>query len=201
MNFISSISHLEGGTFQWMSPELLDPDRFGMKDGRPTKESDCYAFGTVIYEVLSGQVPFPKCSTPVIILKVMADERPGRPQGVRGAWFTDDLWKMLEQCWKPQPCERPGPEVILRCLEGITRPLRPSSPTPTLDEDPETDSDERLDLTVTNPGAFFVYSMSRPGPQPPSSYDRSVSSTNWPGSARCARPNTMRRRLVSAIGK
>ena len=136
-----------------MSPELLDPDRFGMKDGRPTKESDCYALGMVIYEVLSGRVPFPKCSVPVIIRKVMDDERPGRPQGVRGAWFTDDLWEMLKCCWKAQPCERLGLKAILQCVEGITRPLRPSSPTPTLDKDTETDTDDPLDFTVTNPSA------------------------------------------------
>jgi len=37
-----------------MSPELLDPERFGMpesEDNRPTRESDCYALGMVIYEV------------------------------------------------------------------------------------------------------------------------------------------------------
>ena len=34
-----------------MSPELLDPDRFGNGDRRPTKRSDCYALGMVIYEV------------------------------------------------------------------------------------------------------------------------------------------------------
>jgi len=42
-----------GGTFCWMAPELLDPPRFG-SNGRPTRESDCYALGMVIYEV--GQV-------------------------------------------------------------------------------------------------------------------------------------------------
>ena len=39
-----------GGTFCWMSPELLDPQTFG-SDGRPTRESDRYALGMVIYEV------------------------------------------------------------------------------------------------------------------------------------------------------
>ena len=39
-----------GGTLGWMSPELLDPPRFG-SDGCPTRESDCYALGMVIYEV------------------------------------------------------------------------------------------------------------------------------------------------------
>ena len=39
-----------GGTLRWMSPELLDPTYFNSK-GHPTRESDCYALGMVIYEV------------------------------------------------------------------------------------------------------------------------------------------------------
>ena len=44
-----------GGTYRWMSPELLDPERFGVpqseESARPTTQFDCYAFGMVIYEV------------------------------------------------------------------------------------------------------------------------------------------------------
>ena len=43
-----------GGTRRWMSPELLDPEGFGIpesEDNRPTRQSDCYALGMVIYEV------------------------------------------------------------------------------------------------------------------------------------------------------
>ena len=48
------MSFTAGGTYRWMSPELLDPERFGMPESegnRPTRQSDCYAFGMVIYEV------------------------------------------------------------------------------------------------------------------------------------------------------
>lgn len=44
------------GTIRWMSPELLEPTRFG-SDGLPSRESDCYALGMVIYEV-SGLTSF-----------------------------------------------------------------------------------------------------------------------------------------------
>src|ERR1700753_4170970 len=54
----SSSSAITGGTTRWMSPELLYPEQFHRKDSRPTKESDRYALGMVIYEVLSGQAPF-----------------------------------------------------------------------------------------------------------------------------------------------
>ena len=48
------MSFTGGGTRRWMSPELLDPERFGIpesEDDRPTRQSDCYALGMVIYEV------------------------------------------------------------------------------------------------------------------------------------------------------
>ena len=38
-----------GGTLCWMSPELLESPPGS--NGRPTRESDCYALGMVIYEV------------------------------------------------------------------------------------------------------------------------------------------------------
>ena len=34
-----------------MAPELLDPSGFGLKNSNPTKKSDIYAFGVVIYQV------------------------------------------------------------------------------------------------------------------------------------------------------
>jgi len=48
------MSFTGGGTRRRMSPELLDPERFGIpesEDNWPTKQSDCYALGMVIYEV------------------------------------------------------------------------------------------------------------------------------------------------------
>jgi len=59
---------------RWMSPELLDPDQFGSKDGQPTKESDYYALGMTTLEVLSGQPPFYyyKCLT--VMQKVLEGE-------------------------------------------------------------------------------------------------------------------------------
>ena len=47
----SLMSLAAGGTFRWMSPELLYTTKFGVKDSRPTTQSDCYALGMVIYEV------------------------------------------------------------------------------------------------------------------------------------------------------
>ena len=110
-----------GGTIRWMSPEILALDHSGIKNSRPTKESDCYALGMVIYEVLSGRVPFSKFKPYVVTRKVMDGERPERPEGVGGAWFTDDIWRMLNRCWEAQPENRPSVAAVLECLERVSK--------------------------------------------------------------------------------
>ncbi|KAF9646909.1 kinase-like protein [Thelephora ganbajun] len=114
-----------GGTTPWMSPELLDPESFGLKKCRLTKESDCYALGMVIYEILSGKAPFAPSPAPVV--KILCGERPRKPQGAEGAWFTDSIWGMLELCWKPRPNERPSLNEVFRSLQNVGRPPKPPS--------------------------------------------------------------------------
>ena len=100
------------GTARWMSPEIIDPQRFGIKKNRHTKSSDCYALGMVIYETVSGRVPFHQVLRHGIGVRILNGERP-----LREAGFTDSLWKMVELCWKPQPGDRPSVEDVLQCLE------------------------------------------------------------------------------------
>lgn len=120
-------SCIEGGTVRWMSPELLDPGKFGLKESRPTKESDCYALGMVIYEVLSGQKPFAQGKGHAVIRMVMDGERPRRPRGKGGRLFTDGIWNMAQLCWKPQPEDRTNAKAVLLNLEeGLPSP-RPFS--------------------------------------------------------------------------
>ena len=95
-----------------MGPELLAPQRFGLKDSRPAKTSDRYALGMVIYETISRNLPFHEYKDVEVIVKVLDNERPAR-----GAKFTKSLWGMLERCWVPQPSRRPSIEDVLQCLE------------------------------------------------------------------------------------
>jgi len=113
-NRFSSSSHAQAGTARWMGPELIDPQRFGLKDNRPTKSSDCYALGMVIYETISGNLPFHQYGDLTVFTKVLSGERPNR-----GVGFTDSLWKMLKSCWTPRPNKRPSIEGVLQCLEKV----------------------------------------------------------------------------------
>ena len=49
--FTSSGPDMASGTLVWMIPEVLWPEKFGYKDARPTKASDAYSLGMIIYEV------------------------------------------------------------------------------------------------------------------------------------------------------
>jgi len=136
-----------------MSPERLNPNQFGFKDGRPTKESDCYALGMVILEVLSGNIPFTRdCNDWMVMQKVLEGEHPGRPQGAEGAWFTNDLWEMLEMCWLSKPEGRPTVEVVLECLEQASAAWQPLPPSAI--DDVQTDADDTSCSTASHPCMF-----------------------------------------------
>ena len=113
-----------------MGPELIAPQRFGLEKSRPTKSSDCYALGMVIYETISGHLPFHKHTDLTVFTKVLEGERP--PRGVR---FTGGLWEMLELCWTPQSDSRPSIEDVLQCLVTVSN--LPTLPSPGTDEETE----------------------------------------------------------------
>jgi len=146
-----------GGTIQWMSPELLNPEGTNATGVRPTKQSDCYALGMVVYEVLSGQPPFAPRTAPIVIRKVLEGELPERPQGEEGILFTNAIWTKLEQCWIHSPGDRASAKDVLSCLEG--RPLSELPSSPNVDGDLETESNDQLDDTLSDSSTFSPFHL------------------------------------------
>ena len=162
----TSSSSKSSGTVRWMSPERLDPDRVENAKG-PTKESDCYALGMVILEVLTGQPPFPRYTSLIVMKKIVDGERPERPQGPKAMWFTDDLWGMLEQCWSFQPEVRPTVQAVLECLERSSAVWHPLPPDSDDDDGDETDSDDDFHSTVSHcTFPRFIPNLTRPKTSP-----------------------------------
>jgi serine/threonine protein kinase len=145
-NSFSSSSSTQGGTVRWMSPELIDPQRFGCENSHPTISSDCYALGMVIYETISGHLPFHRHSGYTVVVKVLEGERPPRESS-----FMDSLWETLELCWETQPKARPRIEDVLHCLEME----RPSVMDVEMD-----DGDDYLDSMNDPSGGFLHFILS-----------------------------------------
>ena len=123
---------LADGAGPWMSPELLDPEKLGLQNRRPTMESDCYALGMVIYEVLSGQAPFPAYSS-----------------FARSWMFTGGIWNI----WKTKPRERITTKDILQGLEGKPYPSR--SPSDLNKGVVEVDADDQSDDAASESPRVF----------------------------------------------
>lgn len=118
------MSFTGGGTYRWMSPELLDPERFRIpqiEGERPTRQSDCYALGMVVYEVLCGYYPFIEIENNILLLESITNGvRPKKPEGAARLGFSNELWMIVERCWRENRDERPIVEEILNCLNDST---------------------------------------------------------------------------------
>jgi len=123
-NLLSSSSCALGGTARWMSPELIDPQQFGIDKTRPTRSSDSYALAMVIYETITGRLPFHEHTDLNVFVKVLKGEHPRREHG-----FTDILWNMLMLCWASEPDARPSASDVLQRLEMVSGSSR-SPPSP-----------------------------------------------------------------------
>ncbi|KIO28309.1 hypothetical protein M407DRAFT_71942, partial [Tulasnella calospora MUT 4182] len=110
----TSTSLRGAGSVPWQSPELL-------RDGsRRTFQSDVYAFGITIYEVLSGEEPYShhNALVPIITGVLFEGERPPTEpsSGLDGSSYSQ-FWDEAARCWAEDPTERPSMFDVLRSLD------------------------------------------------------------------------------------
>ncbi|KAJ7105676.1 kinase-like domain-containing protein [Mycena epipterygia] len=114
----SMSSSTRAGSFYWMAPELLDPDRFGLKFVR-TPATDVYAFGCVCVELYIGLPPFSELREPAALQKIINGERAERPSGT--PVISDALWEQVTWCWAQSAKSRPGTGTIVRNMEYLSQ--------------------------------------------------------------------------------
>ena len=147
----SLLSCIDDGAVQWMSPELLDPVKFGVRTKQPTEGSDCYALGMVVYQILTGSKPFGEGNCTDIARRVLDGVRPERPRGELGKFFTDDIWDILQHCWRTYSGERPS-------ARGILQPLKRSCSTHCGDDNPSDVASIDFQHSSSISSQFYSYS-------------------------------------------
>jgi len=122
MSLVVTASVDEGkGTLSHMAPELHHPGKFGLRHGRVSKQADIYAFGIVVYEVLTGCPPFGKEGRrqAEIILRVMEGKKPSKPEKADEIGFGGGTWELVQQCWSQNRGERPTVEEVVKHFQRV----------------------------------------------------------------------------------
>ncbi|KAJ3558847.1 hypothetical protein NP233_g11419 [Leucocoprinus birnbaumii] len=119
-------------TPHWAAPELLRE-----VVPRPSQASDVWAFGCVIYEVVSGKIPFYLWPSMQVILTWVRlvsgdDVTPLTADPDREALQIDEpLKKLMNLCWNYNEQERPRSEEIVRLFSDLN--LSDNRPLPKVD--------------------------------------------------------------------
>jgi serine/threonine protein kinase/tetratricopeptide (TPR) repeat protein len=101
------------GTPEYMSPEQVDG-----KD--PDQRSDIYSLGIILYEMVTGRVPF-EAETPFAVGVMQKNEMPRNPQELNSQ-IPDDLSQFILRCLEKEKEKRPQSAGELRSeLESIEK--------------------------------------------------------------------------------
>jgi len=109
---ISSAGYSTGwrvaGNARWQAPELLQDSDSGQLPQR-TKESDVFAFGRVMIEIYTGEVPFFYLRDMAVLVSlvkgILIPNRPTEPEVIsRG--LNDRMWEIVKDCCSQHPAHR-----------------------------------------------------------------------------------------------
>ena len=103
------------GTLRWMPPEFL---KVGGKKSASTA-SDVYSLAVVLWEILTGLMPFDGDDDDTVREAIKQGELldiPGR--------LPAKVSQLLQQCWRPNPKDRPTCEQVIYALKVVEAELR-----------------------------------------------------------------------------
>eukprot|EP00055_Hartaetosiga_balthica_P015994 m.98536 g.98536 ORF g.98536 m.98536 type:complete len:925 (+) comp9015_c0_seq1:347-3121(+) len=103
------------GTPQWMSPEHHNCDKEKIAYS-PSFSSDIYSLAIVLWEIMTGEVPFGNSERLTISNLVLDNKRPKIPKNTIPAYAD-----LVVKSWAQDPNDRPSAKEVLHNLERILR--------------------------------------------------------------------------------
>ncbi|XP_033961940.1 receptor-interacting serine/threonine-protein kinase 3 [Pseudochaenichthys georgianus] len=99
----------EGGTTSYMPPEAF------YLSYSPTKASDIYSYGILLWSIVTGKQPYPHAKSSLVRFRIPEGDRPSLTEiqalsaGMAG---LTGLMELMQGCWHQHPRERPS---ALKC--------------------------------------------------------------------------------------
>ncbi|KAH9929157.1 kinase-like domain-containing protein [Fomitopsis serialis] len=115
------------GTVQYMAPEIMDPESFGLRHAHASLEGDIYTLAIVMWEVFAGRPPYGSWHVGRIQREILRGTRPSRVVDAlsESLGLSNSVWDLMERCWRSDPGERPP---IGQVLPVLTYALATSKP-------------------------------------------------------------------------
>ncbi|KAH9930838.1 kinase-like domain-containing protein [Fomitopsis serialis] len=148
LNTVSCMTKFES-TLRWMSPELLNPEGFGLHSATASKYSDVYAYSMVMWEVFTGKVPFYQFDNKgTVVFKIVSGLRPQRPAASDDCSGPSDIiWSIMESCWDQLRVNRPSIADVATDLHNVWGLQLPSG-SPSVNEVTEECSQDMRNLRI-----------------------------------------------------
>eukprot|EP00928_Gymnodinium_smaydae_P043518 TRINITY_DN29138_c0_g1_i2.p1 TRINITY_DN29138_c0_g1~~TRINITY_DN29138_c0_g1_i2.p1 ORF type:complete len:685 (-),score=104.04 TRINITY_DN29138_c0_g1_i2:39-2054(-) len=95
------------GTPQYMAPELLRQQKY-------TEKVDVFAFGTLLWECMAGDIPFANLDAPEIRDSVCSGKMPQMPHSA-----PRPIQAVIKDCWTIDPTKRPAMAEVLAKIRAF----------------------------------------------------------------------------------
>lgn len=97
---------------RWCAPEIIGIETD--EPARPTFASDIYAFGSLMFFIISGNIPWKERNSNLIAIELSKGVIPARLENI-----PNGSWNLIKRCWSWNPVHRPGtvniPHLIEQC--------------------------------------------------------------------------------------
>ncbi|KAG0708299.1 kinase-like domain-containing protein [Suillus ampliporus] len=96
---------------RWLAPEVIGIDCEELV--RPTFQSDIYSFGSIMFFIISGDIPWKeKKRSHQISIELSKKVTPTRPTNI-----SNGHWNLIQKCWSWEPNHRPVPKEVINYLD------------------------------------------------------------------------------------